>query len=88
MSLDNLSLSHADLRDLCKPLDDLADDIIDNAVDCASEMFSECMNKLEGNIIIMGILESLGARSNGFTYEVFHNNKDEVTGIIWMTSVM
>ena len=42
--LDNLSQSHDNLGDLCKPLDALTDDIMDNVVDCTADMFSECMN--------------------------------------------
>ncbi len=55
VSLENLSLSHDDLRDLWKPLDDLADNVMDDAVDCAAEIFSECMDEPERNMILIGI---------------------------------
>ena len=39
MVLDNVSLTHHDLHDLCKPVDGFACDIIDIAVDFAVDFF-------------------------------------------------
>ena len=66
MSLDNLSISHDNLHDICKLLDDFTDDAMDDAVGCAVKIFSECMNEPEGNMILMIMLKSFAKRSERF----------------------
>ena len=58
--LDNLSLTHNDLCDLYKPLDDLTEDITDNTVNCAAKIFSKWMNKEEWKMRRIKMLESFG----------------------------
>ena len=53
VTLDNLSLMHLDLFDICKLFDDLTDDIMDDAFDCVSGIFLECMNEEEVNMRLM-----------------------------------
>ena len=82
MILDSSSLSHDGLHDLCKPLDNFTNEIMDDSVYCATKIFSECMNVEEINMRFMEILEHLELTSNGFTYEVSHSNKNQVTSIV------
>ena len=73
MVLDNVSLTHHDLHDLCKPVDGFACDIIDIAVDFAVDFF--WMNEEEGYIRHMEMLDWLRSKSSWFVYNVSHNEK-------------
>ena len=45
--LGNISLTHNDLHDLYKPLNDVTGDIMDDSIDCAAEICSRCTNERE-----------------------------------------
>ena len=80
-SIDNMQLEPRDLNELCKPLDDITDDIMDESVACASEIISEYMNG-EGKMKLTCMLELIGLKCKGFTYNIAYDHEEDITDFV------
>ncbi len=42
----------------------------------------------EGKMKLTGMMDLIGLKCKGFTYNIAYDHEDEITGFVWMTSVM
>ena len=77
-----------ELGELLKPLDEMSTDILDNVVTAVDAVYKQFMNNEQCNMKLLGILETLGNTCAGFTYSICKDINNNVTGFVWMTSVM
>ena len=63
-------------------------DIISFAISNFGDTFVESMNQDDIIFNSRYILESLASMDPGFIFNLAHNNDNNITGIVWMTSYM
>lgn len=76
------------IQDLTKRLDFNVDNILDKAVQASDNIFRGVLNTCEGNNKLLNFLYQLSLHDNGFTYKIFFNVRNEISGFMWMTSTM
>ena len=69
---------------LLRGLDDVTEDIIDKAIQCSKD----CLYDQNHKIKFRAILEKLISIDLAFTYNICVDKSKEITGFVWMTSVM
>ena len=87
-TIDTFNYEHSMVNGLTKSMDNITDDIIDDAIVCAKEVLHDYMADDSQRIKIIAMLERLGEIDPGFTYNLCMNKDNELTGFVWMTSVM
>ena len=75
-------------KQLFTPLDDITDDFLDEAAKSAKDVFYDFLNDDQCSFKLFKYLENLADIDVGFSYNISRNDKGELTGFAWMTSVM
>ena len=75
-------------KQLFKPLDEVSHDFLDEAAKSAKEIYYDFLNDEQCSFKLFNYLEGLSKVDVGFTFNISRNEKGDMTGFAWMTSVM
>ena len=87
-TLDNYDFQGHNVTKLTKSLDNITSDIIDEAVASVKEVYQQYLNDDSCSTKLFGMLEKLGKKDSGFTYNIAFDSNNKATGVVWMTSTM
>ena len=80
--------SLAKTTNITKSIDYDASHSLDKAVQACENIFYGIMNTCQGNNKLVNFLFQLASHDDGFSYKIFFNKKNEISGFMWMTSTM
>ena len=73
---------------LMQKLDDDTEAILPEAILACQNLFRKVINSCEGNNQLVNLLYQLSKADKGFTYKVFFDHRNKISGFMWQTSVM
>ena len=62
--------------------------IYDQALQASDNIFRGILNHCHGNNKVLNFLYQLSMHDKGFTYKIFFNSNNQISGFMWMTSSM
>ena len=87
-TIESFKYDHSQVKGLLKGIDDNNDDIIDFAIQSSKEIYLKYLHDDSCRTKLLAILDKLGRKDSGFTYNVSFDIDGKLTGFVYMTSVM
>ena len=81
-------VSQSRITNLIRKLDFDSENIFDKAVKASNNLFYGTLNCHDGNTKLLNLLYGLASHDKGFTYKIFFNINNKISGFMWMTSTM
>ena len=81
-------LTRKDFPNLYRGLDDETGDVLDDAIVASSTIFKNVLNSCDGNNQLVNFLYQLSSIDVGFTYKIFFDQRNKISGFMWQISVM